>query len=273
MRALPFFGAFLCLTATAATVTAQQPSTDTAKQGVRTEQLALRFVPPSRIIQILGVQHELVKGASGSAVPLPHGIRSLSADDEGGFLVTRGSDDAIREMKEIVNLLDIAPRSLRFRVRLDVAAAWTGRKGPSAPIGEATFSMLNNTPVVQAFGTDDGMLLLQVQPRINGDGTISLAVADGSVAPPQTGNRRVPPALIHRRIRLDEEIVAGLVVKRSWPGDTMRVRVLEAADAPTLARYRLTITPMSTGAPAGAAHAAGAPRVADARRAADAKRP
>ena len=130
---------------------------------VRTERIALRFVRPSEIVAAL------------KAVPtgLPTGTAGLTPEDRDNTLSVRGTESAIARVKELVALLDVAPRIVQVKMRLIRIWFVDDGKMQEDVLGKPVITARSNQPAVISVSGRGGYTVA-LTPRVNGDGTITL---------------------------------------------------------------------------------------------------
>jgi hypothetical protein len=141
---------------------------------VRPVKIALNYVSARQIVQRL---------TGPDAVLVPKGIEGLSASTtDNALLAKTGSDDALRELKEVLRLLDVSPRHVQLRVELVVvrtgpggvksrnvfdSAGWAGQDRPAT-----IRSSLDMAGKAGRVGLSSGRYNVSVDCRINGDGSV-----------------------------------------------------------------------------------------------------
>jgi hypothetical protein len=186
-------------------------------------------------------------GLGGTAVALiPPGLTSWTADTIHNTLVVTGPKDAVARLKDVIRLLDVPARAVKLEVRTMHKTAPLGDGGAAAaPAGSGLIevrtvpaaevegipasdllgqplpaTVLNNHTLMFRLPGREGSAPLEITPRVNGDGTITLLLG-------QAG--RKPFAV--RRVERGRAMVSGLPGSQELVAITVRaVRDGRAAD-------------------------------------------
>lgn len=147
-----------------------------------TEKVPLRFVKPSQVVQFL-TQPPAATISNGSTTrtvptgeepPLPPGVERLTPNDRAMTLTVRGTNQAVSQVKEMVRLLDVQPRTAGLQVRVvrvQVSADGKVQELPGIPLA---VQAVNNTPSTALVTAERNRFQVVVTPRINGDDSVSL---------------------------------------------------------------------------------------------------
>ena len=152
-----------------------------------------------------------------SAALLPPGIVSLAPDDVARVLRVQGTPAGVSALREMVRLLDVPRAPIRLRVRLvreqelPVRSTRTGEDlrglggGFIQILATANATTGNGVPVpVTLRAPFVGDVIAVVRPRINGDGSVTLAL-DLRVVDPASGGATLRFLRAERRLRLGEK--------------------------------------------------------------------
>jgi hypothetical protein len=124
----------------------------------------LRFVSPSEVVAAL-------KAAAPNS--LPTGAADLTPNDRDNTLSVRGSDTAIAKVKELVALLDVAPRTVLVKLRLVRIWFVDDGKMQEYTLGAPLITARSNQPAAVSVSGRGGYAVA-LTPRVNGDGSITL---------------------------------------------------------------------------------------------------
>lgn len=154
-------------------------------QRVDREKLALRFIKPSTVIQMLAQPPSVSTSGEVSAAPngapqpttpkslLPSGITQILPNDRDNTLLVRGTAEAIRDFKETIRLLDVAPRQVKIGVRVVRVQFFEDGKTQEQELGTGTVVAASNRSATLSVGGRTGYSL-SLQPRINGDDSVTI---------------------------------------------------------------------------------------------------
>jgi hypothetical protein len=212
------------------------------------ERIAPKY--PVKIILNYASAQELAKRFSGvDKALLPAGIASVTVSATDNALIVRGSEEAIRGLKEIVRLFDIAPRHVELQAELLVAVkdkagnikgtvlnATGWANGPKPTWLKAVQETTARQP---SKGLTSGRYSIRVEPRINADNTISVEYT-GEIDILLKVSAPEAPLRINRSFSGSSRVVSGeavelssSTVKRDEDGNTIEVRLRLT---PTIAR-------------------------------------
>ncbi len=206
----------------------------------------LKRALPSEIARLLLSPSGFVTNADGpaavasdgtplpSAALLPPGIVSLAPDDDARVLRVQGTPEGIAALRNLVRLLDV-PRAF---VRLSVRLLRVQRGGARQVLASAEATTGNSVPVPVTLRIAEpsavvGDVIAVISPRINGDGSVTLAVGLRVVDPVSGATRRSLEA--QQRLRPGRRATFSAL---DVPGDGPNARP---------ARVLLEITPRKTG--------------------------
>ena len=140
--------------------------------------VVLRFIKPSEFMAQLAPGDRADRPVIASLVPI--GITSLSPDDTKNSLTITGTPEAVRQIEEIVRLLDVKPREVRLQVRI-LRAPIMANIAPEAELPESRVvatadAVVRNNAPLNLHAVGEGQLFrVFVTPHINGDRSITLS--------------------------------------------------------------------------------------------------
>ncbi len=96
---------------------------------------------------------------------------SMVADDAKGLIIAKGNPDGIKDIRSVVNLIDVARRKVPIQVTI------------SSEIEKISYDASATVLNTQAWSTSDSDtgVTAYIQPRINDDSTVTLYLALGTV--------------------------------------------------------------------------------------------
>lgn len=127
---------------------------------------------------------------------LPTGIAEVKPDPRNNELLVTGTAEGVKELYEIVRLLDVTPRRLRLKARVFRLRAQNGRQQRELLL-ETTAVTTNNSPLSLSVGDEAWDQTATVVPKINGDGSITIR-ADFALA--VGGDVKVLPAPVSQKL-------------------------------------------------------------------------
>ena len=201
----------------ARTVRGQQAA---AAAPVRTERIALRFVRPSEIVAAL-------------RAVLPTGTAGLTPEDRDNTLSVRGTESGIARVKELVALLDVAPRIVQVKMRLVRIWFVDDGKMQEDVLGKPVITARSNQPAVISVSGRGGYTVA-LTPRVNDDGAITLTTTLRFSAPVGGAAYRDLTATRTRRLEAGKtERVVGVTDSRdAGIQETVRLGALPERWAP-----------------------------------------
>jgi hypothetical protein len=141
----------------------------------RTVKIILNFISADAALKMLGM-------AGGR---LPEGLDAVEPNRPDNTLIALGSDEAIRELKELLRLVDILPRQIEIKTEAVLVMQdgrgrkhrnmlqETGRTTSGQPVFLKT--LLNGaTAPAGGLRMTGGRYTARIEPRINGDDSISM---------------------------------------------------------------------------------------------------
>jgi hypothetical protein len=148
------------------------------------EKLQIQFLRPQEAFDLLRQQ------------PLPPGISGIMPYARDNSLVVRGEPQAIQELKSMVRLVDVAPRSLS----ISAGISGPGLNGTPLAIRSTARTLAGDAVTIDEQAATGGMparLKVTLKTQLMGDGQLQVA-SDWDVSVPIAGGPRGPIRLIKR---------------------------------------------------------------------------
>lgn len=165
-----------------------------------TKAIPMKFVKPSEFVGTITTPKLLLNAdnkspaAQGPLALLPPSIVQLSPDDAAMTLRVRGTAKDIAELRSIIGLLDVRPRAVRLQMRL-LRIHFRGED--EAPVVEELATMttraINNAPATLTAVGERRVFRMRVQPRINGDDSVTVLLAMQSPDADESVPEKAPP--------------------------------------------------------------------------------
>lgn len=121
---------------------------------------------PDRILSILG-------GSQKNLIALSAPLPTMRSDLKSNALIVSGTPEEIKDLREIIRLLDITPKRLRVSIRLYRVRQVNGRDVDEL-VAENVSVTANNAPAAIGVGDESWDQTISVTPRLNGEGSVTL---------------------------------------------------------------------------------------------------
>jgi hypothetical protein len=115
-------------------------------------------------------------GGTGITV---EGLEYWAVDERKNAVLAVGTAAALRELRQIVELVDVRPKALRISARFLRTERDASGKLNTVEIGAPVVAALNNTEASISMGSDAATLTATVIARLNGDSSVTLAAQFG----------------------------------------------------------------------------------------------
>lgn len=151
--------------------------TTAAVPEVVTEAVKLRFLKPSEFVRFL--MRPIDGGKPGADNrSFVTGFKQFVPNDVNSTVTVSGSADKLQEYKALVAFMDVAPRTLRMKIRLlryeFAADAKLSDEPKTTEVASTEADAINNTPVELSLVAGEAMFYGNIVPHVNGDGSVSL---------------------------------------------------------------------------------------------------
>ena len=136
------------------------------KQATQETRIRIQYSTPDRIVAILTPGE---KSEGFVAPPLP----KMRAEARTNSVVVTGTQEEIKDLQQIIRMVDILPKRLRVGAWLYRVREQNGHE-VSELLAQTTSITANNAPVSVGVGDESWDQTVTVTPRINGEGSVSL---------------------------------------------------------------------------------------------------
>ena len=218
------------------------PSVHAQQEKSRVDKIPLKFIMPTKMMELLMGPNpaKLGEGAPRNQSLIPRGIKEVIAHDEEMTLSARGTEEAIRHLKEILRIMDIKQREVTLKLRIERITVDANQTIETAVISQPTVRTVNNETAKIAVTGSTFPFQIEVRPRINGDNSVSVVA---EFAAEEGRNRQT--GKIHRRMKADRD---GLLLATSSTGKNSSIALaLEDGQQPPpvgpYVAYRVYVTP------------------------------
>lgn len=130
--------------------------------------IPIKNTVPDRIIATLG---SLSSNATRTGVK---GISDIRPDPSTNSIVAIGTTDGIKDLQEVVQLIDVIPKRLSLRFRLVRITHFNGKLAETV-LSEGNSLVSNNRQLTIGGADQDWETNVTILPRIHGDGTVAIA--------------------------------------------------------------------------------------------------
>lgn len=153
------------------------PTPPAAMPQVVTESVKLRYQKPSELVRFI-MRPDLTAKPGTANRSFVTGLKQFVPNDVAGTVTVSGSAETLKEYKAIITFLDVAPRTLRLKIRLLHYEFAADTKPGDAPrvteLANTEADTVSNTPVELSLVAGEALLYGNIVPHVNGDGSVSL---------------------------------------------------------------------------------------------------
>lgn len=158
------------------------PAGNAFAQEASTEKVRLQYLRASELARDLVAGAVAESRTQGGEVrlrvlELPPGVEGLVPDDDRNTLTVRGSASAVADVKRLLRALDVPPRQITLNIRL-LSYRFTEQGAAEEPrtLQSPIVSTLHRVPASLSVGDAKKGMKIDLLPRINGDGSITVLI-------------------------------------------------------------------------------------------------